>query len=65
MGADQTQALVDLTCAAGSAAYNIGATCFGIGSILFFYLFLKSRHIRRILAAFGVFASGHDPIRGS
>ena len=53
MGADQTQALVDLTRAAGSAAYNIGATCFGIGSILFFYLFLKSRYIPRILAAFG------------
>jgi hypothetical protein len=57
MGADQTQALVDLTRAASSATYNIGATSFGIGSILFFYLFLKSRSIPRILAAFGVFAS--------
>ncbi len=61
-GTDRTQALVDLTRTAGSAAYNIGATCFGIGSILFFYLFFKSRYIPRILAAFGVFASVLVPI---
>jgi hypothetical protein len=59
---DQSQALVDLTRTAGSAAYNIGATCFGIGSILFFYLFFKSRYIPRILSAFGVFASVLVPI---
>jgi len=57
LGADQTQALVALTRHAGSAAYNIGAMCFSIGSILFFYLFFKSRYISRILSAFGVFAS--------
>ena len=57
LGADQTQALVALTRHAGSAAYNIGAMCFSIGSILFFYLFFKSRYIPRILSAFGVFAS--------
>jgi len=54
---DQAQALVALTRHAGSAAYNIGATCFSIGSILFFYLFFKSRYIPRFLAAIGVFAS--------
>jgi hypothetical protein len=54
---DQSQALVGLTRHAGFAAYNIGAIFFSIGSILFFYLFLKSRYIPRILSAFGVFAS--------
>jgi Domain of unknown function (DUF4386) len=62
LGTDQSQALVDLTRTAGSAAYNIGATCFGIGSILFFYLFFRSRYIPRILSAFGVFASVLVPI---
>jgi Domain of unknown function (DUF4386) len=57
LGTDQSQALVDLTRHAGSAAYNIGALCFSIGSILFFYLFAKSRYIPRILSVFGVLAS--------
>ncbi len=57
LGADQSQALVDLTRHAGVAAYNIGAIFFSIGSILFFYLFFRSRYIPRILSAFGVFAS--------
>ncbi len=57
LGADQTQALVDLTRNAGFAAYNIAAIFFSIGSILFFYLFFKSRYIPRILSAFGVFSS--------
>ncbi|MBZ5570004.1 MAG: DUF4386 domain-containing protein [Acidobacteriia bacterium] len=57
LGADQTRALVALTRDAGSAAYNISAIFFSIGSILFFYLFFKSRYIPRILSAFGVFAS--------
>src|SRR5712692_3878913 len=57
LGTDQSQALVGLTRQAGFASYNIGAMCFSIGSIIFFYLFLKSRYIPRILSAFGVFAS--------
>ncbi len=57
LGADQSQALVDLTRHAGVAAYNIGVMCFSIGSLLFFYLFFRSRYIPRILSAFGVFAS--------
>jgi hypothetical protein len=48
---------VDLTRNAGFAAYNISAIFFSVGSILFSYLFFKSRYIPRILAAFGVFAS--------
>ncbi len=62
LGTDQTQALVNLTRSAGSASYNIGATFFGIGSILFFYVFFKSRYIPKILSGFGVFASVLVPI---
>ena len=57
LGSGQSQALVDLTRTAGFASYNISAIFFSIGSILFFYLFFKSRYIPRILSAFGVFAS--------
>jgi hypothetical protein len=57
LGKDQSQALVDLTRSAGFAAYNISAIFFSVGSILFCYLFFKSRYIPRILSAFGVFAS--------
>ena len=57
LGADQAQALVGLTRDAGSAAYNIGVMCFSIGSLLFFYLFFRSRYIPRIISAAGVFAS--------
>lgn len=57
LGTDQTQALVDLTRHAGFAAVNIGVLFFSIGSILFFYVFFKSRYIPRILSALGVFAS--------
>ena len=57
LGADQSEALLGLTDAAGFAAYNISAIFFSIGSILFCYLFFKSRYIPRILSAFGIFAS--------
>jgi len=57
VGTDQSEALVDLARSAGFAEYNISAIFFSIGSILFCYLFFKSRYIPRILSAFGVFAS--------
>jgi Domain of unknown function (DUF4386) len=57
LGPDQTQALVALTRHAGSASYNISAIFFSIGSILFFYLFFKSRYIPWVLSALGVLAS--------
>jgi len=57
MGSDRTQALIGLTSHATSDAYNIQAIFFSIGSMLFFYLFFKSRYIPGILSAFGVFAS--------
>jgi hypothetical protein len=56
-GTGQSQALVGLADQAGFAAYNISAIFFSIGSMLFFYLFFKSRYIPRSLSAFGVFAS--------
>ena len=56
-GAAQSEALLDLTRAAGFASYNVSALFFSIGSLLFFYLFWKSRYIPRTLSAFGVFAS--------
>lgn len=55
--ASQSQALLDLSRAAGFASYNVSALFFSIGSILFFYLFMKSAYIPRALSAFGVFAS--------
>jgi hypothetical protein len=57
LGTDRSQVLVELTRAAGFAVYNISAIFFSIGSILFCYLFFKSRYIPRILSAFGIFAS--------
>lgn len=57
LGTDQSQALMGLMRDAGFAVYNISAIFFSIGSILFCYLFFKSRYIPRILSAFGVFAS--------
>ena len=37
---------------------RLGGICFGIGSILFFLLFFRSKYIPRSLAALGVVASG-------
>ncbi|MDQ2889928.1 MAG: DUF4386 domain-containing protein [Gemmatimonadota bacterium] len=56
-GIGNSPALLGLTRDAGVAAYNIGAICFSVGSILFYYLFFKSRYIPRSLSAFGVLAS--------
>jgi hypothetical protein len=51
--ADQLSVLMNLH----SGAYNIGAISFGIASILYFYLLLKSTYIPRVLSALGLFAS--------
>ncbi len=56
-GTGQLQTSVDLPSQTGSAATNISAIFFSIGSILFFYVFLKSGYIPKVLSAFGVFAS--------
>jgi hypothetical protein len=62
LSSEHGQALVDLARHAGVATYNIAALCFGIGSLLFFYLFWKSRYIPRMLSALGLFASVIVPI---
>jgi len=56
-GTIPAQAFVDLTRSIGAATENIGGICFGIGSLLFFYLFFKSRYIPRILSVLGLFGS--------
>jgi len=56
-GTIPSQALVDLMRRMAGAAENVGGICFGIGSLLFFYLFFKSRYLPRILSALGVSAS--------
>ena len=56
-GTIPSQPLVDLTRRMAGAAENVGGICFGIGSLLFFYLFFKSRYIPKILSALGLSAS--------
>jgi hypothetical protein len=60
VGASETipsQVLVDLTRRMAGVAENLGGICFGIGSVLFYYLFFKSSYIPRILSALGLSAS--------
>jgi len=56
-GPDTAQALSDLMRSIARITENIGGISFGIGLLLFFYLFFKSRYIPRILAALGLLAS--------
>jgi hypothetical protein len=51
------QALSDLIRSIAGVTENVGGIAFGIGSLLFFYLFFKSRYIPRILSALGLLAS--------
>jgi hypothetical protein len=57
IGTIAEQALVDLMRSIAGVTENLGGICFGIGTLVFFYLFFKSRYIPRVLAALGVFAS--------
>ena len=56
-GPDTAQALSDLVRSIAGITENIGGISFGIGLLLFFYLFFKSRYLPRILSALGVSAS--------
>lgn len=56
-GIVQLEAIVDLARSADFASFNITTLFFSFGSIVFFYLFLQTRYIPRVLSAFGVFAS--------
>jgi len=60
--ANQLSVLVGLSSAENSAAFNVSAEFFGMGSILFFYLFLKSNYIPKLLSGLGLFASVLVPI---
>lgn len=57
LGMAQMEAIVDLSRSADFASFNIATLFFSVGSTLFFYLFLQTRYIPRLLSAFGVFAS--------
>ena len=59
---NQLSGLVSLRSAASSAGFNNAAIFFGVGSILFFYLFRKTNYIPGILSALGLFASVLVPI---
>jgi hypothetical protein len=56
--ANQLLVLVNLH----SGAWNIAAIFFGMGSILFFYLFFQSTYIPKVLSALGLFGSVLVPI---
>lgn len=51
------EALSDLIRKIASTTENIGGISFGLGSLLFFYLFFKSNYIPRVLSALGLAAS--------
>jgi len=54
--AEQLQALVGLNLDVQSAARSILIVFIGLGTIVFCYLFFKSKYIPRILAVFGIFS---------
>ena len=56
-GTVPAQALADLMRSIAGVTENIGGISFGIGLLLFFYLFFKSRYIPRALSALGLAAS--------
>jgi hypothetical protein len=56
-GTISAEALSDLIRSIAGVTENIGGISFGIGSLLFFYLFYKSRYIPRVLSALGLAAS--------
>jgi uncharacterized protein DUF4386 len=60
--ANGLSALVKSNSIATSAAFNIAALFFSVGSILFFYLFRKTTYIPRVLSALGFYGSLLVPI---
>lgn len=56
-GAISNETLSDLIRRIADTTENIGGILFGLGSLLFFYLFFRSRYIPRALAALGVVGS--------
>ena len=64
LDARQLSVFVDLHSFVSLVGLNVTSIIYGAGSILFFYLFLKSNYIPRLLAVFGLFASVLVPIMG-
>jgi NADH:ubiquinone oxidoreductase subunit K len=60
--ARQLSVFVNLSSEAGSVGLYVAMIFFSMGSILFFYLFLKSNYIPKLLSAFGLFGSVLTPI---
>jgi hypothetical protein len=57
LNTEQLQVLARLFISMETAGSRIGALFFGLGSIVFCYLWFKSRYIPRLLAAWGIFSS--------
>jgi hypothetical protein len=53
----QLHSLADLTSAAVAVGFAVSAAVSTLGSSIFFYLFLKSNYIPRILSVWGIFAA--------
>lgn len=54
---NRIEALAALQLASAWDSYYLGLTFYGLGTLFFSYLWLKSRYIPRMLAAFGVLTS--------
>lgn len=63
-GPERLQALAGFELASGWDAYYIGLTFYAIGSLIFSYLFFKSRYVPPVLAAFGILASLFELVCG-
>jgi len=61
---ERLQALAGLQLASGWDAYYIGLTFYAIGSVLYSYLFFKSRYIPRTLAVLGIMAAVFEGVCG-
>lgn len=56
-GMPAVQSLSDLMSSIAEVTENLGGICFGIGLLIFFYLFFRSKYIPRALSALGFLAS--------
>jgi hypothetical protein len=61
---ERLQVLAGLQLTSGWDAYYIGLTFYAIGSVIFAYLFLKSRYIPRALAVFGIVCALFEGVCG-
>jgi len=62
LGSESREAVARLLSSAGGTSFYIAVIFFSIGSIVFFYLFFKSRLIPRMLSCFGIIASFTVPM---